>query len=344
MSFNDSKDDATLPDTGGGSSPLKKIAFVVVKATISVGLFWYLLHKVDMVQFKAMLASASIDHLVFAALVLVIQFSIVAFRWKWVIDRLGAAMTAVQAWRLTFEGCFFNQLLPSSIGGDAIRMLRAHKLLGSARLAVSSVLLDRFLGLLALTLLVILMCPIFYAEVTSTTLRLLLGVAMAAGLVGAAVFFSLTHLGDRFSKWPAVAELRELSRKCLSLVRNRQFIAILVISMFAHALNGVVFWILAQGLGIQLSLINAVALISPALLVMLLPVSIAGWGLRENAIVALLHYVAIPAEQALALSVLYGLLSVAVSLPGGVFWLLGLGGSTDQNENDLSRRRLMTSP
>ncbi len=62
--------------------------------------------------------------------------------------------------------------------------------------------------------------------------------------------------------------------------------------------------------------------VSPALLVTTLPISIAGWGVREGAMVAAFSLVGVPVEGALVLSILFGLLILLISLPGGVVWML----------------------
>jgi uncharacterized membrane protein YbhN (UPF0104 family) len=65
-----------------------------------------------------------------------------------------------------------------------------------------------------------------------------------------------------------------------------------------------------------------VVLVPPAVLVATLPISIAGWGAREVAMVKLFGLIGVPASQAVALSVLFGLSTVLIALPGGLFWLL----------------------
>ena len=57
-------------------------------------------------------------------------------------------------------------------------------------------------------------------------------------------------------------------------------------------------------------------------LIMVIPISIAGWGIREGAMVVGLGYLGVIPESALALSVLYGLLLLTIALPGGLIWLV----------------------
>jgi len=74
------------------------------------------------------------------------------------------------------------------------------------------------------------------------------------------------------------------------------------------------------------------------LLLSLLPISIAGWGVREGAMIACLGLVGVDAASAFAVSALFGLTSVVVGLPGGLVWLL-IGQRTRNSptpEHDLS--------
>jgi uncharacterized membrane protein YbhN (UPF0104 family) len=57
-------------------------------------------------------------------------------------------------------------------------------------------------------------------------------------------------------------------------------------------------------------------------LIMVIPISIAGWGVREGVMVVGFGYLGVAPEAALALSILYGLLMLVVALPGGIVWAL----------------------
>ena len=57
-------------------------------------------------------------------------------------------------------------------------------------------------------------------------------------------------------------------------------------------------------------------------LIQLFPVALAGWGVREAGVVVALAGFGVPAEPALAISLLFGLAQGAVALPGGLIWLL----------------------
>jgi glycosyltransferase 2 family protein len=80
---------------------------------------------------------------------------------------------------------------------------------------------------------------------------------------------------------------------------------------------------LAWGLELPITFVEALIVVPTVLLLTTLPVSVAGWGVREGAMVAGFGFLGIPAEGALTVSVLFGVAQILVSLPGGVVWMLG---------------------
>src|SRR5207249_3452740 len=83
------------------------------------------------------------------------------------------------------------------------------------------------------------------------------------------------------------------------------------------------FMLVANSLGVDLPFLTWLAIVPPVTLIQLVPVSLAGWGVRELGFVVVLAGFGIPAEPALAASVLCGLCLIAVGLPGGLLWLTG---------------------
>jgi glycosyltransferase 2 family protein len=78
---------------------------------------------------------------------------------------------------------------------------------------------------------------------------------------------------------------------------------------------------IARSLGIGVGPVPMIAVISIMTLIVALPISVAGWGVREISLVALLGLLGVDREAALALSVELGLITTLLSLPGGVVWL-----------------------
>jgi glycosyltransferase 2 family protein len=78
--------------------------------------------------------------------------------------------------------------------------------------------------------------------------------------------------------------------------------------------------LLGAALGLRVDATTYLACIPLAVAVTVIPISIAGWGLREGLLVSLLSHAGIRPDAALAFSLMFGLLSAACSLPGLVLW------------------------
>jgi len=96
---------------------------------------------------------------------------------------------------------------------------------------------------------------------------------------------------------------------------------VLAWSALGHVNVTLCVYVLALGLNLNVTLMECLALFPPVLLVTTLPISIAGWGVREYAMMKAFSLVGVPSEGALVLSLLFGLVAMAVSLPGGIVWL-----------------------
>ena len=97
--------------------------------------------------------------------------------------------------------------------------------------------------------------------------------------------------------------------------------AVLALSVVTIALTVLAFKLVGDAVGSRLSFGSWMMIVPPVTLIQLVPVSLAGWGVLEAALVVVLGSFGVPAEAALAISVLVGLCSIAVGLPGGLIWL-----------------------
>jgi len=131
-----------------------------------------------------------------------------------------------------------------------------------------------------------------------------------------------------------VALLAELSRESRRLFADRRRAGIVLgLSVVTISLTIAAFKLIAEAIGTHLSLGNWAMIVPPVTLIQLLPVSLAGWGVREVALVLILGAFGVAAETALAISILSGLCMILVGLPGGLIWLADLDLSGVQRPN-----------
>jgi len=295
---------------------------VALKAVVSASLLGYLFSKVNVQEVQDTLGRASYGYLFFAAAVLLLQSVAGAVRWSMVIKIISSRVRLRIALQILFIGLFFNQTLPSSIGGDAMRIwsIRHHGF--PLRTAINSVLLDRLIALVALALFMLITYPVLHQLVDIPLLRLAVVIAPLALIAGFAILYYFRKIPRRFYGWRITEEIRHISTEAHQITRTpRRAIEIFMLSIVMHAMSGVAIYEVARGLGLSIGLLECVVLTPPTFLIAVLPISMAGWGVREASMVTVLAFAGIAAHDALIVSILYGLLLMLISIPGGVFWL-----------------------
>jgi hypothetical protein len=145
---------------------------------------------------------------------------------------------------------------------------------------------------------------------------------LAAGLLGFVALLLLDCLPQFLLRLRLVAPLAALSRETRRLfMEPGRSVAVLALSAVTMGFTILGFKLVADGVGNRLSLGNWIMIVPPVMLIQLLPISLAGWGVREAVLVVALASFGVSAEAALATSVLLGLCLIASGLPGGLIWL-----------------------
>jgi len=137
---------------------MRKALTLFIKAAISGLLLYFTLAAVNIGTVMSRLGHVDARWAVLGLLFLVVQLAALAWRWQLVVVRCGADLPFARLFRLSMIGVFFNQTLPSSAGGDAVRIWLLGKQ-STWRIAAYSVLLDRVIGVVALAVLVVLCLP-----------------------------------------------------------------------------------------------------------------------------------------------------------------------------------------
>jgi hypothetical protein len=314
--------EAARPPRGGGA---EKVAFFAAKLLVTGACFWYLSRQVDLNQVLSAVPSLDVGWAAFAIILAMLQIPLLGLRWRDVVDGLaarGARMTRSAMIAATAIGAFFAQVLPS-MAGEGVRAWLLVRLGCSWRNAVTSVVIDRAIGvglLLALSFVILLLPSGFTALGGYRDVVLVVyGALLLAGALGLLLAPKLVPplARWRYSRW--FATLAADARRVL-LGPNGPFI--LGIGCVIHAFTIAIVWSLGRAQGLVLPISEAAVLFTVMIGVALVPISIGGWGLRELAVVSLLGNHGVAPEQALLFSVCFGLTLALGSLPGALVWPL----------------------
>ncbi len=301
--------------------PLKRWLLLAAKIGITLALVALVLVRVDLGEALERAKAAEAGPLALAALALLLSHPLAGWRWRMVLGHLGRHLSLWQAMRITFVANFCNILLPGMVGGDAVRAWMTRRQGLDLAGAVNGVLLDRVLTLFTLVLLVVLSQPLLTLPLPAAWIFPLL---LALGLAGIGLVCLLDRLPPGWRGNRLVRGLGHLAGDTRRIfLRPGPLAACTGAGLVAQANLALVFWLLFQALGLPASLPACLVLVPPVILMMTLPISISGWGVREAAAVTAFGLVGLEPAGVLVASVLFGILNVLCALPGGILWLAG---------------------
>ena len=272
----------------------KKNIIKIVVSLILIGfLFGYL---VDFEKFIETLSSLNISYLLAGIFFLIGSVFISAFRWKYLLSLRNAKINYLTAVKEYLIGLFFNNFLPSSVGGDVSRMIGATKATGNKEVAVSSVIVERMVGLVALLMLGIF--GIIYLDVLNDTLFLYLALLLLAFVIG--VFLVLINKKTNLKltlflekvfrrKFTFLADFRDYSKISYKLFY------VLLISFVFRIVEGFFVYFIILSIGMELSYLHAIVFFASIGIIKMIPIAPNGLGLSAVSWVYLLKTMSISA-------------------------------------------------
>jgi uncharacterized membrane protein YbhN (UPF0104 family) len=300
----------------------KLLAFGL-KLAISASLLYFALKAVNWGVIAERINRVDVTWLAINVLDANMQVLLGAIRWRWIAEQCDVRMSFPTATRYTYIAAFFGQTLPSTVGGDAARIWLTARDAGWKN-AAYSVLLDRVVGVTALALVVIASLPWTLSLVRDPVGRWTL-LAIGIGSIGGFVVFLLLGLvrWPWLTRWWPARHLISISIIAGNLVRETRVSgAILALSILAHLITVAIAWAAAKAMAVPLDPIYALLLIPPVVLIATVPISIAGWGVRESAMMTAFAYAGLPQTDGLIVSVLYGAVIFLTGIIGGFVWIV----------------------
>ena len=315
--------DLETPRPSSGAA--KKAAMLAAKLLVTGACFWYVSRQIDWRQALSTIPLLDWRWAALAILMAMLQIPLLGLRWRNIVDALtpdDPPMTRADMIAATAVGVFFAQVLPS-IAGEGVRAWLLVRLGNNWRKAVTSAVIDRGVGvgLLVAFGFVVLLLPSGLTALGGyrDLVLVVYGALMLAGTLALLLVPKVVPLLRRwrYSRWVAT-----LAAEAYRVLLGPKGVAILSIACLIHALTIFIVWSVARAQGLALPLADAAVLFTIVIGVVIVPISIGGWGLRELAVISLLAGYGVAPERALLFSVCFGLALAIGSLPGALVWLL----------------------
>jgi uncharacterized membrane protein YbhN (UPF0104 family) len=289
---------------------MRRILLSAAKILISAALLYLALRKVNFYELASRFNVASLGWIGLAIAVMFLQIFIGVLRWREISAECGAPLGTAQAMRYNVIGTFFNQTLPSSIGGDAVRLWLVARGGAGWRAATYSVIIVASL-------------PWSYALITDPHGRSALLLVDFAALAGGVGFLILGRLPWPWLKhWWGTHHLHACSVIANHVIFSRERgPKIAVLSALIHVLAVVVAWCVVQSIAAPVVFGQIFQLVPPVMLITMLPISIAGWGVREATMGLAFGYAGLMTSEGVNISLLFGAVSFVVGAFGGLVWI-----------------------
>ncbi|HEX6387288.1 MAG TPA: lysylphosphatidylglycerol synthase transmembrane domain-containing protein [Anaerolineae bacterium] len=319
--------EAAIGETGRLRIAKKKVLPALIKVGISAGLIYWILQGTDLREVFAAAGSANTWLLVLAFSLHIGGLTLSAYRWRLLLHTRGTDVSILFLIESYLVGVFFNNFLPSTVGGDAYRAYDSWRLGQSRSGAVAVVFIDRFLGLLVLmlfALLALLVSNQLMGNVPYLHLWVLSGTAgmLAATWLMFAPPRGLPEVIGRI-QFPFRNKIRSIMDAFLAFKGQREVLfKALGISVLLQANVVIHYYLIARSLSLPIPFYSFFLIIPLTTVITLLPISVNGIGVRENAYVFFFTPFAVLKPEAVAFAwIAYGMVVVQGVMGGLIYGL-----------------------
>jgi hypothetical protein len=272
---------------------------------LALGLLFWLLLQQDWTVIRSHLNRLPVWIIVIGFLLYLIGQVLNAWRWHVLLRAQEVAIKFGQTLRIVFAGAFASNFLPTTIGGDVLRLVSINAYTGNQGMSLASLVLDRLVNLAA------------FITVAPFSVTVLLAPRLTHVMQGA--WFASPIL-TKLKVWLVKIFRQFLDAYKLWANKPVYLIRAFVISWFSIFVIFLALWLMANGLGIVVRLDQVMGITAMTYLITLLPISINGYGLRELVITYFYMRLGASAEQAAIFALLSRFLLMAATLPGAI-WL-----------------------
>ncbi len=304
----------------------------VIKIAVSLGLLGYLVYKAEPARLLAVFAKIQshngLGFLLLGFLAMLVAVLFMVIRWRILLKGYGFSLSVGKLYGFYLIGMFFNNFLPSSIGGDVMRIYKVIEATGDRTSGFASVILERIMGIAATLVLAI--WALFYVSQQFHDTRLLFSAfgllffitAFFVGLLHDRSFqfifklfdkFTIFKIGEKFNKLFEAVHVFKSNRAVLGWV----FLMSLVSQSFIVLMN----YFLSMAFSIPVSLGYLFMVVPVTFVITMLP-SINGLGIRDLGFVSLLGQIGIGTAEALSLSFMNVIVPMIISVAGGILFML----------------------
>ena len=301
---------------------------LALKIGVSGAVLAYLFYFTDIARFYDRLAILPAWFVVVAWAYYACCTLISACRWQLLLASRGIRVPVIKLFNFYMVGMFLNSFMPGAIGGDVVKSWDLYRLTGRGNDAVASVFVDRFTGLIGLTLLGALAVPFGHHLLESRVAviaifgSLVLLFAVVTMLwVGPVARLAITIM-RRVLPGKIAEKLADLYM-ALHIYQEgpRTLASAIALSMIIQCLQASYYAMTALALGIHAEIFYFILFLPAVVLISMVPLTFGGLGVREGVMIVLFSQVGVAGSDVLAISLTVFVINTVLSLYGGLLML-----------------------
>ena len=297
---------------------------------VSLLLLLFLIRFVNPKEFAHLLRNLSLPYLIGYFALIFVDRLIMAYKWKILLDAKGVHSSLMELIVVYFKGTFIGNLLPTSLGGDAVRAYELSKNAKTVVDVISSIIMERFLGFISSALMAILVIPLLYLFITGFP-RVLLLILTLFLFAGVSPLFLIMQREGRASaltkflgKLPWADKISKISSSFV-LYRNhpRALVKFFIWSFGEQLVPILATFLLALSLGLFIPFYYLIPIIPITQFFARIPISLSGLGIQEGLFITIFALIGIGTTSAFTLGFASNLGNILSGLPGAYFYLKG---------------------
>jgi uncharacterized protein (TIRG00374 family) len=301
----------------------------LLKIAVSLGLIALLLSQIGFQQVIRVFSHANMYYWLLGLGMFLLGVVIKTFRWQILLDSLGINVAITELVQLNFIGFLFNNILPSGIGGDVVKMYELSKDSKKGAESVNSVFVDRVLGLVVAQFMAIIAAVVGHnlisTEILVITIILFLASLLAMWMLTQERLWELILTKVRFlSTWQDGRWAEKIRRlyKAFGEYDRSAILRAMGVSFVFNITLILSNYFVGLAMGVEISLLYFWIFVPITSVITMIPVSLNGLGVREMGYVALFTQAGVPEQVAFSMSLSFYAFTVISGLIGGVLYIL----------------------
>ena len=310
----------------------KKIVQILISATLIVTLLYWM----DLDQLKTSIADADYVFLIYAFALILFNRILMPVKWNLLLRSIDIGISWYEVIKIYFISSFLGVFLPPTVGGDIVRAYYVHKKRHELSGIISSIVIERLIGLIALLVFGVAGCLILVNQLTNVTFDLTNILLMSVGIIVVVTGGFIISLHKRFgqvliSRLDNLKDIKVLGKVSKFIIkfydsytmfktRKKILLIFFVLTCVEVSLPIIRGYLIAVALHVNVPLLYFFAFVPIILMLIRLPISFDGFGINEGGFVYFLSLVGISTSAAFSVGIINHFIFLIALLPGGVLY------------------------